>query len=72
MECVAMILRLNKGKTNQANEGKTNQANDQQLGSLIRHREIDVCTFGATAFYLFFRGEIKKEIVPNLFQTYFK
>ena len=57
MECVALLLRLNKGKTNQNNEN--------QLVALIRHKNSEVCAFGAVAFYLFYRWQIKEEQVPN-------
>jgi len=58
-------------------QGKTNQVGRVEYVGSIRHKNVNVCTVGAVALYLFYRFEIEKEDPPNTldnsswYDTYF-
>ncbi|KAG1049061.1 hypothetical protein G6F43_008591 [Rhizopus delemar] len=56
-ECIALVATIAYGKTNQ--HGKI------EYGSSLRHRDVEVCSIGALALYLFSRFHFENEKFPN-------
>jgi hypothetical protein len=45
--------------------GKTNQEHHRLYSGVIRHKNVQICAFGAVGFYLFHRFHIKGEVFPD-------
>ncbi|KAG1041419.1 hypothetical protein G6F43_012099 [Rhizopus delemar] len=56
-ECIALVATISHGKTNQ--HGKI------EYGSSLRHRDVEVCSIGALALYLFSHFHFENEEFPN-------
>ncbi|EIE89012.1 hypothetical protein RO3G_13723 [Rhizopus delemar RA 99-880] len=56
-ECIALVATIAHGKTNQ--HGKI------EYGSSLRHRDVEVCSIGALALYLFSRFHFENEEFPD-------
>lgn len=56
-ECVSLVATITFGKTNQ--HGKI------EYGSSVRHKEVELCSIGALALYLFTRFHYENEDFPD-------
>ena len=48
---------------------KANQSGKPESAQTYRHRKVEICPFGALAFYFFYRFEIANDPWPKLVKT---